>query len=168
MRNIDPMLIVRALQGILALIAMAVGATVANVLNTHNPPFAVPHSVIFFIFTAVFTLLITVPYTILTPRYFQVLAHPFAMLPAEATTSIFWLVGFAAFADFLRRSRVCEVGACSSARGSVVIGVLEFILFAVTTFFAFSHVFLGGRFGGGKTKDQQPQSHKSWSGTEPV
>jgi hypothetical protein len=141
MMNIDPMLIVRALQGILALIAMAVGATgksrphifcllltltpVANVLNTHNPPFAVPHSVIFFIFTAVFTLLITVPYTILTPRYFQVLAHPFAMLAAEATTSIFWLVGFAAFADFLRRSRVCEVGACSSARGSVVVGVLE-------------------------------------------
>jgi hypothetical protein len=141
MMNIDPMLIVRALQGILALIAMAVGATgkssphifrllltltpVANVLNTHNPPFAVPHSVIFFIFTAVFTLLITVPYTILTPRYFQVLAHPFAMLAAEATTSIFWLAGFAAFADFLRRSRVCEVGACSSARGSVVVGVLE-------------------------------------------
>ncbi|KIW53859.1 hypothetical protein PV05_06270 [Exophiala xenobiotica] len=168
MMNIDPMLIVRALQGILALVAMATGATVANILNTHNPSIAVPNSVIFYIFTAVFTLLVTVPYTIVAPRYFQVLAHPFAMLAAEATTSIFWLVSFAAFADFLRRSRVCEVGACASARGSVVVGVLEFILFGVTTFFAFSHVFLGGRFSGGKAVDKQQQSHKSWSGAESV
>ena len=42
------------------------------------------------------------------------------------------------------------------------------ILFGVTTFFAFSHVFLGGRFSGGKAVDKQQQSHKSWSGAESV
>ncbi|EXJ76163.1 uncharacterized protein A1O5_00671 [Cladophialophora psammophila CBS 110553] len=122
---ISPVLILRIVQGVLAFIAMALGATVANVLNTHTPALDVPAGVVFFIFTAVFTMLVTVPYTVLTPRYFPTLAHPFAMLAAEATTSIFWLAGFAAVADRLRQSNICELGACSSATGSVVVGVFE-------------------------------------------
>lgn len=137
---INPVLVLRILQGVLAFIAMALGATgmfffllhllclpliVANVLNTHTPPIDVPTAVVFFIFVAVFTLLVTVPYTILTPRYFPVLAHPMAMLFAETTTSLFWLGGFAAVADRMRKSNICDVGACPSARGSIVVGVFE-------------------------------------------
>jgi len=137
----NPVLVLRVLQGVLALIAMALGATgefwrsftlfanglrpVANVLNMHRPAVSVPTGVVFFVFTAVFTLLVTVPYTILTPRYFPVLAHPLAMLAAEAITSVFWLGGFAALADRLRKSDICEVGACASTRGSVVVGTFE-------------------------------------------
>ncbi|KAK4943657.1 hypothetical protein LTR10_016754 [Elasticomyces elasticus] len=147
---------------------MALGATVANVLNTHHPEATVPAAVIFFVFTAVFTLLVTVPYTILTPRYFPVLAYPPAMLAAEAVTSVLWLAGFAAMADLLRRSNICEIGACASARGSVVVGVFECILFGATAYFAFSHVFLDGKFGGNKTDNKQSEGQRSWSGAEPV
>ncbi|KAI1619568.1 membrane-associating domain-containing protein [Exophiala viscosa] len=165
----NPILILRGLQGILAFVAMALGATVANVLNTHHPAASVPSAVIFFAFTAVFTLLVTVPYTILTPRYFPVLAYPPAMLAAEAITSVLWLAGFAAVAELLRRSNICEIGACASARGSVVVGVFEWILFAGTTYFAFSHVFLDGKFAGGKNTDnKQSEGQRSWSGAEPV
>ncbi|KAL6251646.1 hypothetical protein RBB50_001856 [Rhinocladiella similis] len=166
--RLDPMLVVRGLQGVLAFIAMAVGATVANVLNSHNPGISVPGTVIFYIFTAVFTLLITVPYTIVAPRYFPALAHPYAMLAAEAITAVFWLSGLAAMADFLRRSAVCGVGACASTRGSVVVGVFEFLLFAVTAFFAFSHVFLGDKFAAKKPNNKQLEESRSWSGAEQV
>ncbi|EXJ92144.1 hypothetical protein A1O3_00694 [Capronia epimyces CBS 606.96] len=165
---INQVLVLRVLQGVLAFIAMALGATVANVLNTDHPTIHVPSAVIFFIFTAVFTMLITVPYTILTPRYFPVLAYPYAMLAAEATTSLFWLGGFAAIADRMRKSNICEVGACASARGSVVVGVFEFLLFAVTAFFAFSHVFLGGRFSGDTAQKKQPEVQRAWTGAEVV
>ncbi|KAJ9616925.1 hypothetical protein H2200_000645 [Cladophialophora chaetospira] len=122
----NPMLILRGFQGILALIAMALGATIANVLNTHLPSsIPVPPGIIFYVFVAVFTLLIAVPYTILTPRYFPALAHPYAMLVAESTTCIFWLAGFAAVADRMRKADLCGDGACSSATGSVVVGVFE-------------------------------------------
>lgn len=137
----NPMLILRGFQGVLALIAMALGATgkcfkpagfplltkpVANVLNTHFPTsIAVPAGIIFYVFVSVFTLLVAVPFTILTPRYFPVLAHPYAMLFAEGTTCVFWLAGFASAADLLRKSDLCGDGACSSAKGSVVVGVFE-------------------------------------------
>ncbi|OCT52793.1 hypothetical protein CLCR_10814 [Cladophialophora carrionii] len=169
---LDPMLTVRALQGVLALIAMALGATVANVLNTHVPlDIDVPAGVVFYIFVAVFTLLVAVPYTILTPRYFPVLAHPFAMLVAETTTCVFWLASFAAVADRVRKADLCAGdGACSSATGSIVVGVFEFILFGVTSFFAFSHLFLGGRYGLDKAVSNKPpiQVHRAWTGAERV
>ncbi|OAG38710.1 hypothetical protein AYO21_07063 [Fonsecaea monophora] len=158
---LSPVLILRIVQGVLAFIAMALGATVANVLNTHRPALDVPAGVVFFIFIAVFTLLVTVPYTILTPRYFPVLAHPFAMLAAETTTSIFWLAGFAVMADRLRRADICEVGACASATGSVVVGVFEFVLFGITAFFAFSHIFLGDRFSANKPQNKQGQVNRA-------
>lgn len=111
----------------------------ANDINTHHEQadqidLTVPAGIVFFIFTAVFTLLVTVPYTIVVPRYFPspVIAHPHAMLVAETTTAIFWLAGFAAVADLLRRRAdlLCdEVGACAATRGSVVVGVFELYVF---------------------------------------
>ncbi|KAJ4503355.1 hypothetical protein HRR83_008109 [Exophiala dermatitidis] len=151
----NPVLAIRMVQGVLAFIAMSLGATVANAINTETlgPPTTittVPSSVVFYIFVAVFTMLITVPYTIICPRYFPLLANPFAMLAAETTTAIFWLGGFASIADHLRRHKIdfCGEGvdACAAARGSIAVGVLECILFFTTAWFAFSHIFLGGRF----------------------
>ncbi|EXJ93941.1 hypothetical protein A1O1_02334 [Capronia coronata CBS 617.96] len=171
---LNQVLVLRLLQGILAFIAMALGATVANALNTHHPALAVPSSLVFFIFTAVFTMLVTVPYTIVAPRYFPVLAHPFAMLAAESSTALFWLSGFAAIADIMSKPTICAIGACPSAKGCIVVGVFEFILFATTAFFAFSHVFLGGRFAAGNNgpkkhqQQQQPQVHRAWAGAEVV
>lgn len=80
---------------------------------------------IFYVFVAVFTLLVAVPYTILTPRYFPTLANKYAMLCAESATCIFWLAGFAAVADRMRKEDLCGDGACASATGSVVVGVFE-------------------------------------------
>jgi hypothetical protein len=47
------------------------------------------------------------------------------MLVAETTTCIFWLAGFASIADRIRKAGLCGDGACSSATGSVVVGVFE-------------------------------------------
>ena len=125
MNYINPVLVLRVLQGVLAFIAMALGATAVNAFNTAKSSLDVPAGLAFFTFTTVFTLLLTVPYTIITPRYFPVLAHPMAMLSAEATTSILWLGGFAAVADLLRRNEIVVDAGRPAARGCVVVGVFE-------------------------------------------
>lgn len=112
----------------------------ANALNINHTELLVPSTLVFFIFTAVFTMLVTVPYTILAPRFFPVLAHPFAMLTAEATTCLLWLSGFAAMADLMRRSTICAIGACAAARGSIVVGVFELYVHPFELpFAAFAH-----------------------------
>ena len=124
MIEINPVLVVRIFQGIFSFIAMAVGAAVANEFNVIRPDIDVPSGVVFFIFTSVFTLLISVPYTVIAPRYFPVAAHPYAMLSAESITSIFWLSGFAVIADLLRRNEIVPDGR-AAARGCVVVGFFE-------------------------------------------
>ncbi|RVX70380.1 hypothetical protein B0A52_05879 [Exophiala mesophila] len=171
MIDINPVLVVRVFQGILAFIAMATGATIANEFNIIRPDVDVPPAVIFFIFTSVFTLLLSVPYTIIAPRYFPIAAHPYAMLSAESITSILWLSGFAVIADLLRKGAIVS-GGRPAARGSVVVGVFEFILYTGTAFFAFSHIFLEGRYAGNRRKNNnsisKPQMHRSWTGAEVV
>lgn len=125
MKYINPVLILRVLQGALAFVAMALGATVVNAFNTARSDIDAPAALAFFTFTSVFTMLLTVPYTIITPRYFPVLAHPMAMLSAEATTSILWLGGFAAVADLLRKNEIAVAAGRPAARGCVVVGVFE-------------------------------------------
>lgn len=125
MMYINPVLILRILQGVLAFIAMALGATVVNAFNSAKSDIQVPAALAFFTFTAVFTMLLTVPYTLIAPRYFPLLAHPMAMLSAETTTSILWLGGFAAVADLLRKKEIVADAGRPSARGCVVVGVFE-------------------------------------------
>lgn len=139
MIELNPVLVVRVFQGILAFIAMATGATVANEFNILRPDIDVPAAIIFFIFTSVFTLLVSVPYTIIAPRYFPVAAHPYAMLSAESITSILWLSGFAVVADLLRKNEIVP-GGRPAARGSVVVGVFELY---VSFFPSFLHSFPG-------------------------
>lgn len=125
MKYINPVLILRILQGVIAFIAMALGATAVNAINTADSDIPVPAALAFFTFIAVFTMLLTVPYTLITPRYFPQLAHPMAMLSAEATTSVLWLGGFAAVADLLRKNEIVVDAARPAARGCVAVGVFE-------------------------------------------
>ena len=125
MMYINPVLILRVLQGVLAFIAMALGATVANAFNTSKNNADVPTAIAFFTFTAVFTMLLTVPYTMIAPRYFPALAHPVAMLSAEATTAVLWLGGFASVADLLRKGEIVVDAGRPAATGCVVVGVFE-------------------------------------------
>jgi len=100
---------------------------VANWYNSTDSTLAgpIPSQLIFLIFTSVWTVMVAIPYTTITPRYFPTLAHKFVMLSMELVTAIFWLGGFAATADFLRKLAICRGEVCSTARASVVFGAFE-------------------------------------------
>lgn len=86
---------------------------------------AAPSQIAFLIFAAVWTVLIAVPYTTITPRYFPKVANKYVMLSMEVTTAVFWLGGFAGTADFVRKLVICDGALCGSAKAGIVFGSFE-------------------------------------------
>jgi hypothetical protein len=139
MMKVNPMQILRALQALFAVIILGLDAygewfqlrdssltcTVASWFNTSTTLPPVPGPVAFLVFTAVWTLLIIIPYTFIAPRYFPVLATKYPMLAAEASTMLFWFGGFVASADLLRQLDECSGSVCRSAIGGTVLGSFE-------------------------------------------
>jgi hypothetical protein len=98
---------------------------VANYFNSFTALPPVPGPVAFLVFTAVWTLLIIIPYTFIAPRYFPLLATKYPMLAAEASTMLFWFGGFVASADLIRQLEACSGSVCRSAIGGTVLGSFE-------------------------------------------
>lgn len=68
---------------------------------------------------------------------------------------------------WLLESSNCEFRSCCAILWQLTTAMCS-LLFSVTSFFAFSHVFLGGRFSGEKPVEGKPQAHRSWLGAEVV
>ena len=84
-----------------------------------------PSQINFLLFCGIWTCAFAVPYLALSPRFFPVAAHKYAILAAEAVTMIFWFAGFLAAAVLLSGFDFCNGSVCGAARGAVVFGAFE-------------------------------------------
>ncbi|RMZ83835.1 hypothetical protein DV737_g1458, partial [Chaetothyriales sp. CBS 132003] len=141
MTGIDALVVLRAAQAVVALIIMSIFASVAS---SYNRLATCPTSIAFLIFTGVWTLLVILPFTVAAPRYFPKLAHPYAMVVAESTTTIFYFCGFIAVANLIRTLDTCRGLVCHSATAGTVFSAFEFAFFAASSYFAINHVMSRG------------------------
>jgi hypothetical protein len=84
-----------------------------------------PSQINFLLFCGIWTCAFAVPYLALSPRFFPVAAHKYAILAAEAVTMIFWFAGFLAAAVLLSGFAFCNGSVCGAARGAVIFGAFE-------------------------------------------
>ena len=84
-----------------------------------------PSQINFLLFCSIWTCAVAVPYLALSPRFFPIAAHKYAILAAEAVTMIFWFAGFLAAAVLLAGFNFCNGTVCGAARGAIVFGAFE-------------------------------------------
>jgi hypothetical protein len=110
------------------------------VASYYNTTTSSPSSVSFLIFTALWTILLAIPYLTITPRFFPTAAHKHAILAAEAVTMVFWMAGFLAEAVFMSHLGFCRGSVCVSARAGVAFSAMSWVLFVSTTVMAVIYV----------------------------
>ncbi|KAJ5145681.1 uncharacterized protein N7515_000245 [Penicillium bovifimosum] len=126
---IYPVRIVQALFGIIV-----IGLT-GYVVSTWDG-WAWSDTVNFLLFLGCWTAFVAVPYLALAPIWFPRLAHRYVVPAVEVITMIFWFAGFIAMGALLPRPRLCHSSVCSSLQAATVFGAIEWVLFAVTSYFA--------------------------------
>ena len=62
------------------------------------------------------------------------------MLVAETSTSLLWFASIVATANLIRNLDVCRGLVCHAAIAGTVFGAFQFVLFAVTSYFAVGHI----------------------------
>ncbi|CDM35640.1 hypothetical protein DTO013E5_6472 [Penicillium roqueforti] len=90
----------------------------------------------FLLFLGCWTAFVAVPYLVVAPIWFPRLAHRFVIPAVEVITMIFWFAGFIALGAILPAPRWCHGSACSSLQAATVFGAIEWVLFAVTSYFS--------------------------------
>ncbi|KAK2766191.1 hypothetical protein FQN54_007707 [Arachnomyces sp. PD_36] len=136
--NLEAILLpLRGVQAVFAVIVFALCAYVSTWFS--NEIGASPSDVNFLIFAGVFTIVITLPFIILAPRFLPALANKFTLLGLEAVTMLFWFAGFIALAAGL--GYVANIdwcgddgkNACGAVKAGAAFGAFEWLAFAVTT-----------------------------------
>ncbi|KAK2746237.1 hypothetical protein FQN57_003359 [Myotisia sp. PD_48] len=127
-------LILRAVQAVLALIILGLTAYVVNTINNAWLGYGGGYGPInFLLFCSVWSLFIVIPYFIFAPKYFPAAAHLYALLGVEAVTTIFWFAGFIAVAaDTALLGNCAGFAPCHSWKASAALGAFEWLAFAVT------------------------------------
>ena len=141
--RLPPLAILRIVQCLLALLTLSLASAVAAAHNNETSTISSPREINFLIFTSLFTLLLILPYTTLTPRYFPRLANAYLMLSAEATSTLFYLAAFASTAHLIsqhRSSSSTTFPAASPAIAATIFAAFLFTTFAATTSFAVQHL----------------------------
>lgn len=138
--NVPPLTILRITQFLLALLTLSLAAAVAASYNNKTSSISSPREINFLIFTSLFTLLIILPYTSLSPRYFPRLASAYLMLSAEATSTLFYFAAFVSAAAMINTESHCAAHACDAAIASTIFAAFLFMSFAATTSFALHHL----------------------------
>jgi len=129
----------RAAQGFLALLILALMAFVVS--DWHHSSYYTwsPSQAKFFLFTACWTLLAVV-YLAFAPTRFPDAAHKFAILAVEFLTMLFWFAGWVALAVLLGDIGCEGWAACQVAEAATVFGAIEWLLFVATMVIAALHV----------------------------
>lgn len=138
--GIPPLTILRIAQALLALLTLSLAAAVAASFNNHTGSISSPREINFLIFTSLFTLLIILPYTSLSPRYFPRIANTYLMLSAEATSTLFYFAAFVSAAAMIHKESECAARACGAAIASTIFAAFLFVSFGATTSFALHHL----------------------------
>ncbi|PGH33804.1 hypothetical protein GX50_03373 [[Emmonsia] crescens] len=118
----------RGAQGLLAIIILGLTGYVVNLNRGHSD------EVNFLLFNSIWTLIIAVPYLVLSPLYIPKIAHKYALIAVEAVTLLFWFAGFIAVAAILPPSGLCKFSpGCKAMQAATVFGAFEWLLFVATT-----------------------------------
>ncbi|OJD11328.1 hypothetical protein AJ78_07880 [Emergomyces pasteurianus Ep9510] len=118
----------RGVQGLLAIITLGLTGHAVNRTNGYSD------EVNFLLFNSIWTLLIAVPYLVLSPLYFPKFAHKYVLIAAEAVTLLFWFAGFIAVAAILPPAELCKHSSvCQGLQAATVFGAFEWLLFVATT-----------------------------------
>jgi len=133
-RELNWMLPVRVLQAIFAIIILGLTAYIINWELYYWGGSA--DTVDFNLFNAIWTLVIALPYLSIIPIFSPRYSHIYGITAIEVITMIFWFAGFIALAAQLPSARACNWTACRCAQAATVFGAFEWVLFALTTFFA--------------------------------
>lgn len=148
--SFDLMLVLRILQTLLALLIMILSSTVISFFNTHIGIGSPPHCLVFTTFTAVLTLLISLPYNTFAAKYFAAYTNRYSSMAVELITMIFWFASWISVAVYVGGLRVCRGSVCGTAKAVIVFSAIEWLLFCASgwmpvyyTFFDKEHASLG-------------------------
>ncbi|PUU80919.1 marvel domain-containing protein [Tuber borchii] len=99
---VNPILLLRVIQGVLALIVLGVAAYVVDSFGGTSD------AANFLVFDAVWTF-IALGYVVVTPMFFPNFHNRWAVLGVEAITMVFWFAGFIALAVNINQM-ICRQG----------------------------------------------------------
>ncbi|KAL8861094.1 MAG: hypothetical protein Q9178_002607 [Gyalolechia marmorata] len=120
----------RALQLLFAIILLGL----CGYLVTDNVIYNQPSQVNFMLFNSVWTLFPAVPFLAYSHRILP--ARPSSKLihvAVDAVTMLFWFAGFIALAEWRNNIILCVGKGCGVTVAVIIFGVLEWILFSLTT-----------------------------------
>lgn len=161
--KLDLITITRIFQALFAIIALGLNASVIDYYNTYVAG-PTPKYLIFLVFTSVFTILLSIPYTTFAPRYFPDSINRWASLVVELLTTLFWFCGFIAGAVWLGKIDFCVGIICNNAKAGVIFSALVFLCYAITSYFPITYCFFD--------KDDLTLGDRKWamgvSGTERI
>ncbi|EPS34178.1 hypothetical protein PDE_09142 [Penicillium oxalicum 114-2] len=118
------------------LFGLIVVALTAYVISVWGYPWTSYDTVNYLLFLGCWTTFLATPYLLAAPIYMPRLAHRFVIPAVEVVTMIFWFAGFIALGAELPAPVYCRWSACRALQAVTVFGAFEWILFAVTTYFA--------------------------------
>lgn len=128
---LNPIPILRIVQGILALIVVGTAGYVVNYYREAPTPRKAPSEVNFLIWNFVWTVLALL-YLGLAPTYVPNLYHKWAVVGAEGLSVLFWFCGWVAMAAWLGNATVCFGTVCGCARAAVVFAMFEWIAWCLS------------------------------------
>ncbi|OGE57386.1 hypothetical protein PENARI_c002G12138 [Penicillium arizonense] len=147
---------VRITQALFGVIVIGLTGYVVSTFYSYSWPYS--DTVNFLLFLGCWTAFIAVPYLTFAPIHFPRLAHHYVIPGIEVVTMIFWFAGFVAMGSQLPPPRWCHSSTCSSLQAATIFGAFEWVLFAVTTYFAIIDV-MNHRRSGESAKAAHTNAH---------
>ncbi|KAI5800295.1 membrane-associating domain-containing protein [Peziza echinospora] len=131
MASMNPIPILRIVQGVLALITLGLAADVVSFHNSHG--FQSPSESNFLVWCSVWTFLALL-YLGLAPLFAPNLTNKWGILGVEVLSVIFWFAGWAAQAAYLASVTVCYGTVCGTARASIAFALFSWIAWCITLY----------------------------------
>ncbi|KAK4197579.1 membrane-associating domain-containing protein [Triangularia verruculosa] len=123
----------RAIQGVFALVVLALSGYVAHWYNT-TTVISSPSEINFLFFCSLWSLLSIATLEILIPRVIapKTAASNYIALGVELSNILFWFSGFVALATFLSKLLFCRGSVCQSAQADVAFAAAGWLIWTGT------------------------------------
>ncbi|KAK4644671.1 hypothetical protein QC761_306940 [Podospora bellae-mahoneyi] len=119
----------RAIQGVFALLVLALSSYVAHWYNT-TTVISSPSSINFLFFASLYSLLSILALEFLIPRFVapKTAASNYIALGVELSNVLFWFAGFVGLAVFLSKLLFCRGSVCQSAQADVAFAAAAWLV----------------------------------------
>ncbi|KAK0674478.1 hypothetical protein QBC41DRAFT_965 [Cercophora samala] len=123
----------RAIQGLFALLVLALSSYVAHWYNT-TTVISSPSSINFLFFVSLYSLLSILSLELLIPRFVapRTAASNYIALGVELSNVVFWFAGFVGLAVFLSKLLFCRGSVCQSAQADVAFAAAGWLIWTGT------------------------------------